>query len=48
MGPDAVTEMAREHLGARTNAKEGRVFLERDPDSTSLALIGPPNMITPT
>jgi hypothetical protein len=37
MGPDAVTEMAREHLGAKTNAKEGRVFLERDPDPVYLA-----------
>src|ERR1700730_17362636 len=33
VGPNAATEMAREHLGAKTNAKEGRVFLERDPDS---------------
>jgi hypothetical protein len=52
-GADAVTEMARKHLGAKTNAKEGRVFPERDPDpvyfaAQSLALIGPPNMITPT
>jgi hypothetical protein len=30
--PDAVTKMAGKHLGAKTNAQKGRVFLKRDPD----------------
>jgi hypothetical protein len=32
MRTDAVTEMARQHLRAETNAEERRVFLKRDPD----------------
>jgi hypothetical protein len=35
---DAVTEMAREHLGAKTNAKEGGVFLKWNPDPVYFAV----------
>ena len=34
---DAVTEMAREHLGAKTNAKKRRVFLEWNSDPVYFA-----------
>lgn len=37
MRADALTEMARQHLAAETNAKERQVFLERDPDPVYFA-----------
>jgi len=37
VGTDAVTEMACEHLGTKTNAQKRRVFLQRDPDPVYLA-----------
>ena len=37
MRADALTEMARQHLGAETNAEERRVFLKRDPDPVYFA-----------
>ena len=37
MRADTVTEMARQHLGAETNAEKRRVFLKRDPDPVYFA-----------
>jgi hypothetical protein len=37
VGTNAVTEMACEHLGTKTNAQKRRVFLQRDPDPVYLA-----------
>ena len=37
MPADAVTEMARQHLRAETNANEWRVFLKRNPDPVYFA-----------
>jgi hypothetical protein len=37
MPADTLAEMARQHLGAETNAKERRLFLKRDPDPVYFA-----------
>jgi len=56
MRADAVTEVARQHLGAETNAKESVSSLSGTPiqsisrrthASSSLTLIGPPKTIAP-